>query len=226
MPHSAKATSRERDPEARKERILAAAGVVFAKSGFEAGSIREISRRARANVASIHYYFGNKEGLYREVLMAAHQQVLQQSRPPVWDDSVEPQEALRNWIGFCLRFVLLQKPSHPVLGKLMVHEMRQPTAAFGELVKGVMRPVFDGLNRIVTALAEPGTPTKAIEMRTHNIAGMCVHYGHSREVIGRLGFPVPDTEEDIARLAHCIAEMALHGIARTHTKKKTSKHGS
>lgn len=214
--------SRERDPEARKERILAAAGAVFAKGGFAAGSVREISRRARVNVASINYYFGSKEGLYREVLLAAHQQVLQQERPPILADAKGASEALRKWIAFCLRFMLLKRASHPVLGKLMAHEMRQPTAALSELVKLVMRPIFDELQRIVAALGGGSQHKAEIEIRAHHIIGMCVHYEHSGEVIKRLGFAVPNTEEAIARLARSITELALHGISggKAGTKKR------
>ena len=58
-------------------------------------------------------------------------------------------------------------------------------------------------------------------MRAHHIVGMCVHYEHSAEVIKRLGFAVPNTEEAIALLAHSIAELALHGTGggRTSAKK-------
>jgi AcrR family transcriptional regulator len=217
-------TIRERDPEARKERILAAAGAVFAKTGFAAASVREISHRARVNVASIHYYFGSKEGLYREVLLEAHQQVLQQSRPPVLVDATDASEALRSWIAFCLRFVLLKRPSHPVLGKLMAHEMRQPTAALDELVKLVVRPIFGELQRIVAALSDGKMSEADIEMRSHHIVGMCVHYEHSAAVIERLGFAVPDTDETIAPLAQSITELALHGISggQTNAKKRTT----
>lgn len=220
MAHAASASSRESDPEGRKERILTAAGAVFSKAGYEAGSVREISRRARVNVAAVNYYFDSKAGLYREVLLAAHRQLLEQEPPVTLQDGQDGREALGRWIAFCLRFVLLKRASHPVLGKLMAHEMRQPTAALGELVKLVVRPIFDELRRIVAAVAGPSMDKAEIEMRAHHIVGMCVHYEHSAEVIKRLGFPVPTTEDAIARLARSITEMALHGIGgiRTGTK--------
>lgn len=206
-------STRERDPEARKGRILAAAGSVFGEAGFESGSVREISRRARVNVASINYYFRSKEGLYREVLLAAHWQLLQQEEPPNLEAGRDAPDALRRWIGFCLRFVLLKRASHPVLGKLMAHEMRQPTAALNDLVKRVIEPIFTELRRIVAAVGGDSLPPREVEMLAHHIVGMCVHYEHSSAVIKRLGFTPPASEEGIARLAASITTLALGGIS-------------
>lgn len=217
---SAASTPRERDPGARKERILAAAGVVFAKAGFAAGSVREICKRADVNVAAIHYYFGSKDALYREVLVVAHQQAMQQDRAPTLEEIGDPKTALGIWIEYCLRFVLLKRASHPVLGKLMAHEMRQPTAALNELVKLVIRPIFDDLIRIVSSLSGSGVDKLEIEMRAHSIVGMCVHYEHSSAMVQRLGFSVPTTEEGITRLAKTITQLALSGICRPSSPKK------
>ena len=213
---------RERDPHARKERIVAASGLVFAAAGFEQASVREISLKARVNVASINYYFGSKEGLYREVLLAAHRQLLEQEPPPA--PAAEPELALREWILFCLRFVLLKRSAHPVLGRLMAHEMRQPTAALGELVKLVIKPIFENLVRIVEAMAGDFLDKGQREMAAHQIVAMCVHFDHSRVVIGQLGLAVPETEEGIARLAGSIADMAVRGLgtpAKINSSKRT-----
>jgi TetR/AcrR family transcriptional regulator len=62
------------DPEARA-RIAAAAEELFAERGFDGTAIRDIAQKAGVNGAMIHYYFGNKEGLYRAMLEGAASRV-------------------------------------------------------------------------------------------------------------------------------------------------------
>ncbi len=56
-----------------RRRLLDAAGEVFAENGFRGTTVRAICQRAEANIASVNYYFRDKQGLYREVLRFAHQ---------------------------------------------------------------------------------------------------------------------------------------------------------
>jgi AcrR family transcriptional regulator len=51
-----------------QERLLDAAEVLFADREFDAVSTREIATRAGAQLALVHYYFGSKEELFRQVL--------------------------------------------------------------------------------------------------------------------------------------------------------------
>jgi len=52
---------------ATREALLDAAEELFAEQGIEGTSLRTVTGKAGANVAAVHYYFGSKEGLIREV---------------------------------------------------------------------------------------------------------------------------------------------------------------
>jgi AcrR family transcriptional regulator len=56
-----------------RERIIAAAARVLAEKGYEATTLREISREAQAAPGLVHYYFGGKDELLAQALQAAGQ---------------------------------------------------------------------------------------------------------------------------------------------------------
>ncbi len=56
-----------------RERIIAAASKVLAEKGYDATTLREISREAQAGPGLVHYYFGGKDALLVEVLQTAGQ---------------------------------------------------------------------------------------------------------------------------------------------------------
>lgn len=51
-----------------REKILAAAGELFAELGFERTTMRGVAAKADVDAALIHHYFGNKEGLLAAAL--------------------------------------------------------------------------------------------------------------------------------------------------------------
>jgi AcrR family transcriptional regulator len=56
-------TEKEKE-QGTREKILKVANELFAKSGFDGTSIRDIATKAEVNVAAINYHFENKEKLY------------------------------------------------------------------------------------------------------------------------------------------------------------------
>lgn len=51
-----------------KERILQAAKILFAKKGYDATSIKEVSDFAKVNIGAINYHYESKEILYRKIV--------------------------------------------------------------------------------------------------------------------------------------------------------------
>src|SRR4029078_274627 len=64
------------DGEATRSRILEAVGALFAVGGFAHTTAKAIAKRADVSLALINYHFESRDGLYRAVLLEAHQRML------------------------------------------------------------------------------------------------------------------------------------------------------
>src|SRR5215212_6345145 len=84
------------------QRLLDAAGEVFAEQGFRAATVREICRRAEANVAAVNYHFGDKEKLYAEVLNYAHRAAMVHV-PSAPAADATPEQRLRGFVHAMVR---------------------------------------------------------------------------------------------------------------------------
>ncbi|NBB79742.1 MAG: TetR family transcriptional regulator [Verrucomicrobia bacterium] len=49
-------------------RILAAAEKIFARGGYRAMTLREVTREAKVNLAAVNYHFGSKSNLMRAII--------------------------------------------------------------------------------------------------------------------------------------------------------------
>ena len=84
---------RELAAQATRESILRAATKVFAKHGYDGGSVEKISKAAKSYDRMIYYYFGSKEGLFIAVLEEIYRR-FNEAEAALELDAAQPVEAL------------------------------------------------------------------------------------------------------------------------------------
>lgn len=200
------AKARAADPTHAK--LLDAAGAVFAERGFHDATVREICARAGANIAAVNYHFGDKLGLYTEVLRNAVRGDQLERMRSVAGQNVPPEQALRRLIKLRLRGVGEgDRPARLVL--LMAHEFAQPTPAMSRVVNEALRPMYDRLRDIVGAILGLPRDHDTTRLCTHSVIGQIVHYVVARPILARLWPELKMTPAQVDRIADHIADFSL-----------------
>ena len=137
---------------ATRERLLSAAATLFSEQGFRRVTVRDICKEASANVAAVNYHFGDKHGLYREVVERALTQVKRfdaESRNVARGAS--PEQRLLHYAKSYL--VLVENPEIARVAKqireLFRRELSEPTGMQERLVAEVLAPRWRFLGQIV-----------------------------------------------------------------------------
>ena len=212
--------------DSTRDRILLAAGPIFAGKGFRSATVREICVAAQVNVASINYYFGDKQQLYTETVVMARQMRAQQFPYPDWDQTTSAEEKLHGFVSLLLnRLVALQ--TEPWQVRLLMREILQPTEACKKLVKDYFRPFFDVLLVVVDELIGFRLPDHQRNKIGFSIIGQCLYYRIAADVTAMFIETSEDDQQDahyeMEQLADHVAEFSLGAIQKlkqSHQKKQ------
>ena len=199
----------QHSPETR-QRLLEAAGAVFAEHGFHDTTIREISLRAEANVAAVNYHFGDKAALYRAVFDYARNcaGVPQEERLPAGAGPAEELYAIVH--AFLQRFFAEGRPAW--LGKLAAREMTEPTKLLDSLVEERIRPTHERLKGIARELLGPTADEERLRLAAFSIAAQYQFYFHCQTVVARLCPELRFGPAEIERLARHITDFSLAAL--------------
>ena len=193
-----------------RRQLLEAAGEVFAETGFRNATVREICRRAGANVAAVNYHFGDKETLYVEVLRDSQQKAFEKY-PPLLGVAADapPEEKLRAFIrSFLLR--IFDSGSITRFGKMMSREMVEPTGALDLLLEVRIRPMADQLRGLVAEILGGSPDDEEVRLCCFSIVSQCVFFHHCRTMITRL---FPDQRLDASAVAPLAGHIARFSLA-------------
>jgi AcrR family transcriptional regulator len=208
IPSSARLRGKRRSPDLTRDKLIEAAGHVFAERGYRAATIREICRRAGANVAAVNYTFGDKMGLYTEVLRHSVHAAQAVAMSAALDASLTPEDTIRSVIR--VRLKSLCKESRPDWHfRLVMHEFSHPTPAMGRVVDEGMRPIYDRMRKAVGELIGLPPEHETTRLSLNSIIGQILFYSFSRPVLSRLQPELKLTADQLDRIADHIAEFSL-----------------
>jgi len=208
-----------------KTKILEAAGPVFAEKGFQAATVREICKAAGMNLASINYYFGDKQRLYVEAVKYAHQPPGEEIEPPAWSPGTPPEQKLKDFVLATLRRMLGVKANWQ--RQLMMREILKPTSACKELVESHFRGRFDVLLGILDEMLPADTPLHKRHQIGFGILGQCLHYRVAGEIVTMLVGEEESAEHySPEELAETISQVALAALGLGPTLSENRRENS
>lgn len=188
-----------------KQRLIDAAGEIFAEKGYEAASIRDICQRADANLAAVNYHFGEKRQLY--VAAVRHAQCCRQEDVPFpeWPADMPAIDRLRAFIETMFaRMLAGQRPRWHL--EIMLRELARPTEACAAVVEDYIRPMANTLRGILRDLLPDGMSEEQRWMIGFSIVGQILfYYVHQpviRLLIGHAGietFPLDQLADHVTR---------------------------
>jgi AcrR family transcriptional regulator len=199
----------EINEENTRQKILNAAGEVFAEHGFEGATIRAITERADVNVAAVNYHFRDKAELYNRVVVDACS-----ARAALHDTMLQgvgsPEDRLRSLISHFLEYML--GPDRPDWKRrLMAREMANPTTALDELVEKNIRPLREEfLLPTLRELTGGRFSRRQLSLIGSSVMGQCLYFHQSRPIIERLS---PDFKIDKAVLEEITDHITRFSLA-------------
>ncbi len=200
----------ERDGETRL-RVLEVASRLFAAHGFQKVTVRQICLEATANVAAVNYHFGDKLGLYREVLGKAIKTMLATTEAAKHEGvGKSSEEKLRAYISVFLHRILAKGPDGWI-HHLMAQELADPTPALDLVVDQVIKPRIAYLTEVLADVLQLPPDDDRVMRSVMSVQAQC----HAMFVTPISKRVAPDFVFDattLDALSHHIAEFSLGGI--------------
>lgn len=184
---------RDRESGDTRRTLLMAALRLFGEDGFEATTTRRIAAAAGANIGSISYYFGGKDGLHaacvdfivetmRGVVGAAFD--LDAPESETGFTAEEARERLNRLSGVMLAF-LAERPEAEVIAPFMLREITHPASALDRIYAEVIEPVHKRLCRVWSDAAGTAHDDPETLLSVFAMIGQVVYFRLAREIVTR-----------------------------------------
>lgn len=211
--------------EQTRARLIDAAGEMFAELGFHHTTVRQICKRAGANIAAVNYHFGDKTALYTEVVRQSMRAARLDAVRAAFEQNLPPEQILRAVIK-----TRLESLRSLDLGdwhfRIFAHELAKPTPAINVVVNEAIRPLYSRLCNLIGNMLRLPPDDEQTRLCAHSIIGQILFYAFARPVISRLAPNMKMTAAQIDHLADHIAEFSLaylRAATPTNPKRKSTR---
>jgi AcrR family transcriptional regulator len=154
-----------------KDRLIEAAGLIFAEKGYRQATIAEISEAAEANIAAVNYHFGDKANLYAEVWRHLSRKAGEEFPVPEAHHDVGAEEWLRLFLRSRLGRIFADGPAG-LFAKLIFREMHEFTPQHDVLAQTYLKPNRERVRAAISDFMGRGVDAAALDIATANFMGV------------------------------------------------------
>jgi AcrR family transcriptional regulator len=206
-----------------RDRILDEAEILFARKGYHAVSVREITAAANCNLAAVNYHFGNKQNLYLDVFRArwlprASSVHTSFRKNLAANGALTPTAVVQSLAQAFLEGPLTdneRKRHH----QLISGELAQPTEAFELVADQVLQPLFNNLLDDLRGAMPCEIENEQLALDAFSILALVLYFNLARPFLSRFtGHAFDDKFK--ARLVNHIVDFSLNGLA-ANTKENS-----
>ncbi|MCG8494010.1 MAG: CerR family C-terminal domain-containing protein [Sneathiellales bacterium] len=206
------------------DRLIEAAGPLFADQPFNAVSTREIAKAAGVNLSAISYHFGNKEGLYEAVF----HRIIEDLAPArnniksfleggviAAKGSVAMQREIVSTFVSAIIDAITEGDRPKWRMQLIVREIHGEGPCFKLVMQGHIEIMHDMVGKLVAVILKEDAETPRVKLIAHSILALCLQYALNEALISyRLGWPSygPDEKEILKKETSGIV-FSILGIA-------------
>jgi len=206
--------------ERTRERLIEAAGEMFAELGFHHTTVRQICERAGANIAAVNYHFRDKTGLYTEVVRQSMRAAHLDAVRAAFDQNAPAEEIMRAVIK-----TRLESLRGLDLGdwhfRIFAHELAKPTPAIDVVVNEAIRPLYLRMCKLIGSLLGLSPDHQKTRLCAQSIIGQILFYAFARPVISRLSPDMKLTAARVDLIANHITEFSLAYLREARSRRGT-----
>lgn len=208
----------ESDPT--RDRLLQAALEVFSMHGYHGASTRDICTAANAGNAAIHYHFGDKTSLYRELFVRMLDAFEERMRS-AGVDRLRGREALRVYYRALMR-PLAEDPGIAQQIVLYSREEVQPTGLVDDLLPRSLRLQVELLGGVLKRELGVERLDAALQRLVISLQGLALIYVFEQRVIRSVLPATMDGAQWVGRLTQQLAETGESLIEIERRRRKAT----